>query len=256
MDDLKIFAQFTKRDEDQHLVEGWASTEALDSQGEVVESGAIEKALPDYMKYANVREMHQWKAAGKTIQANVDKVKKGLYLVAKIVDSEAWQKCKEGVYNGFSIGGRVLKRMNNTIQELSLNEISLVDRPANPEAVFTMVKIDNGKVEDMQVDVAKQIIDLARESRSLLNKLETEGKSTFEAQSALSNLKELAQKTLTGEDKEEFEKVLYTMDFAEMDKLTKVEKTEPQKQAELDIKKFVDHSWMPGYFNDLKKVLK
>jgi hypothetical protein len=48
-------------------------------------------------------------------------------------------KVRNQVYRGFSIGGRVTRReagKPNTITGLVLNEISLVDRPANPEAIF------------------------------------------------------------------------------------------------------------------------
>ena len=45
-----IFIPFTKADEEQRMVWGYASTEALDSQGEKVSKAAIEAALPDYMK--------------------------------------------------------------------------------------------------------------------------------------------------------------------------------------------------------------
>jgi hypothetical protein len=44
-----------------------------------------------------------------------------------------------GVYKGFSIGGRITARDpadRNIITGLELSEISVVDRPANPEAVF------------------------------------------------------------------------------------------------------------------------
>jgi len=41
------------------------------------------------------------------------------------------------------------KQTFNRIKDLKLSEISLVDRPANPDAVFAMVKIDDkGKVID------------------------------------------------------------------------------------------------------------
>ena len=36
MDDIKYFVEFTKKDEDKRQVSGYASTEALDSQNEVV----------------------------------------------------------------------------------------------------------------------------------------------------------------------------------------------------------------------------
>ena len=141
-DKITFFAPLSKKNDDLQIVEGFASTEDLDSQGEVVKLSAIEKALPDYMKFANIREMHQYSAVGKTISANVDRTKKGLYIIGKVIDKIAWEKVKEGVYAGFSIGGRIKKKVGNTIHELSLSEISLVDRPANPSAVFSLVKIN------------------------------------------------------------------------------------------------------------------
>jgi hypothetical protein len=71
---------------------------------------------------------------------------KGLFLAAKIVDPVAWEKVVQGVYKGFSIGGRVVSRddaLKHVITGVKLSEISLVDRPANPEAVFTMYKSDD-----------------------------------------------------------------------------------------------------------------
>ena len=123
------------------IVCGYASTEALDSQGEIVKREAIEGALADYMVAANVREMHQPSAVGKCIEARLDE--KGLYIEAKIVDPVAALKVEESVYTGFSIGGRSMKKSANVISALRLTEISLVDRPANPEAVFTMFKADD-----------------------------------------------------------------------------------------------------------------
>ncbi len=134
---MKIFLPIAKVDADRREVWGYASTEARDEQGEIVKRDALIAALGDYMKFANIREMHQLSAVGVAKEAAVDD--KGLYIGAKIVDDQAWQKVVEGVYKGYSIGGRVTQRDPadfKTITGLMLNEISLVDRPANPEAVF------------------------------------------------------------------------------------------------------------------------
>lgn len=136
-----LFIPFTKSDDEERMVFGYASTEALDSQGEVVAKDAIIEALPDYMKFGNIREMHQPSAVGKAQEATIDD--KGLYLGVKVVDESAWQKVKEGVYNGFSIGGKIITKVNDTITKLRLSEISLVDRPANPEAIFEFFKGEN-----------------------------------------------------------------------------------------------------------------
>jgi len=134
---MKIYLPIAKVDAEKREVWGYASTEARDDQGEIVKREALTAALGDYMRFANIREMHQLSAVGVAREAAVDD--KGLYVGARIVDDQAWQKVVEGVYKGYSIGGRVTQRDPadyQTITGLVLNEISLVDRPANPEAVF------------------------------------------------------------------------------------------------------------------------
>ncbi|MGH7122409.1 MAG: HK97 family phage prohead protease, partial [Acetobacteraceae bacterium] len=150
---LNLFWPLRKIDEDRREVYGYASTEARDSQGEIVRREALEAALPAYMRFANIREMHQPSAVGVALDAAVDD--KGLYLKARIVDDDAWVKVREGVYKGFSIGGRVTRRDPDDariITGVELAEISLVDRPANPEAVFALWKCTDGKERiDMSV---------------------------------------------------------------------------------------------------------
>jgi phage head maturation protease len=143
---MRLFASITKTDDEQRMVYGYASTEALDTQGEIVRKEAIEEALPEYMKFGNVREMHKASAVGVAKEASIDG--KGLYLAAKVVDDAAWAKVKEGVYKGFSIGGKALSKLDNVISKLRLSEISLVDRPANPEAVFDVWKNDQPNPPD------------------------------------------------------------------------------------------------------------
>ncbi len=119
-------------------VYGIATSEAVDEQGEIVRADAIRAAIPDYMRFPALREMHQLSAAGSTLEAEVceDGTTR---IVAHVVDPIAVAKVRNQVYRGFSIGGRVTQReagKPKTITGLVLNEISLVDRPANPEAIF------------------------------------------------------------------------------------------------------------------------
>jgi phage head maturation protease len=162
---MKIYLPIAKVDAAQRMVYGYASTEARDDQGEVVKREALQSALGDYMRFGNIREMHQLSAVGKAKDATVDE--KGLYLGAKVVDPDAWEKVVEGVYNGFSIGGKVLERAAGdpkTINKLRLDEISLVDRPANPEAVFDCWKRsasppDGGQLADDSIAALKAAIE-------------------------------------------------------------------------------------------------
>jgi HK97 family phage prohead protease len=142
---MRFYFPITKIDAEQRTVWGYASTEALDDQGEIVTREALAAALEEYMRFANIREMHQPSAVGVATAATVDD--KGLYVAAKIIDESAWAKVQEGVYKGFSIGGRVKQRDrldHKVITGLALTEISVVDRPANPEAVFDCWKAEGG----------------------------------------------------------------------------------------------------------------
>jgi hypothetical protein len=140
MDDkLNFFLPIAKIDKDARTISGYASTACLDSDGEIVAQDALKAALPDYMQWRNIREMHKPSAVGVAQEANLDH--RGLYLTAKIVDEGAWNKVLEGVYKGFSIGGRKLAKVGNTITKIGLSEISVVDRPANPECHFTVNKM-------------------------------------------------------------------------------------------------------------------
>jgi phage head maturation protease len=146
---MRFYWPIAKVDRDERMVWGYASTEAEDDQGEVIRREALEAALADYMRFANIREMHQPSAVGVATEAAVDD--RGLYLGARIVDAVAWRKVIEGVYKGFSIGGRVTARDpgdRKIITGISLTEISVVDRPANPEAVFDCWKRASSPAED------------------------------------------------------------------------------------------------------------
>jgi HK97 family phage prohead protease len=150
---MRLYGNIQKVDSEKRTVAGYASTEATDAQGETVLKSAIEAALEDYLTYSNIREMHQLSAVGKTVEAEVDG--KGLYVVAHIVDDTAWGKVTSGVYKGFSVGGKVLARDKDDrkiITKILLTEISLVDRPSNPEARFDVWKAAGAPTLDSVFD--------------------------------------------------------------------------------------------------------
>jgi len=143
MNEVNKYFQFSKVDEKNRIVEGYASTEKVDSDGEVVEKGAMQEAMPEFMSLpggGNLRAMHQPIAAGKVLTDTHDN--QGTFISAKVVDDNEWKKVLEKVYTGFSIAGRVVTKVKNRITKLKLSEISLVDRPANPNATFSLIKFD------------------------------------------------------------------------------------------------------------------
>lgn len=171
--DFNVFMPISKVDKEQRMVYGYASTSTKDLQGEIVSLDALKAALPDYMEWAPIREMHTTSAVGVTKEANVDS--KGLYIKAKIRDDAAWAKCIESepgagdqVYKGFSIGGSKLEKQGDTIKALRLTEISLVDRPANGDCRFdvskSLIKVgeenqgSNASLIEKALDTLKSIV--------------------------------------------------------------------------------------------------
>lgn len=142
---MRIFGNINKVTEQEDgtlLVEGIASSPNVDDQKEIVTAEAMKAAIPEYMKFGNVREMHDpKKAAGVATEIEVNE--EGFTILkALIVDPVAIQKVLTKVYKGFSIAGKVIRDKLNksTIIGLELSEISLVDRPSNPDAMFSCYK--------------------------------------------------------------------------------------------------------------------
>ena len=165
----KLYAEIAKmeaQDDGTVKVWGYASSEAVDSDGETIAAEAMKAAIPDYMKFGAVREMHGSNAAGTAIEINVEDDGR-TFFGAHIVDPVAVTKVKTGVYKGFSIGGSVTARdeLNKSqITGLKLTEISLVDRPANPDAVFTCFKADKPKDGEEAADKGDKPIEKTDET--------------------------------------------------------------------------------------------
>ena len=162
---MKLYGEISKTEEQADgtlKIWGIASSATVDSDGEIVTAEAMKAALPDYMKWGAVREMHKRdSAAGTTTEISVDDEGRTNFS-AVIADDSAIKKLKANVYKGVSIGGKVTSRDDlnkNIITGLRLIELSLVDRPANPEATITIVKIDNDEDHDLKKYAGEQISD-------------------------------------------------------------------------------------------------
>ena len=134
-------------------------------------ASAIKAAIPDYMKFGAVREMHKPTAAGTALDINVGE--DGVTTIkAHIVDAEAIKKVRAEVYKGFSIGGSVTQRddLNKTvITGINLVEVSLVDRPANPNAVITCFKADGIEPDSADNDTPQAVTEPIEKSQNPVN---------------------------------------------------------------------------------------
>lgn len=167
----RVFVPLTKVDEEQRLVYGRITQEVLDKSGEAMDYVTSKPLFEKWsneihtnsggLSKGNVRVMHGLTAAGKLTELDFNDTDQGIDVCAKIVDDAEWNKCLEGVYTGFSVGGAYEKRWTETLTDGTKlkkftarpNEVSLVDNPCVPSATFTMLKADGSEQSiDFQVE--------------------------------------------------------------------------------------------------------
>lgn len=156
------FIQLTKVDEEQRLVGGIVTAEIEDKEGEICDyasskpfyeawSGEAKKATEAVgvgTSVGNLRLMHTLETVGVGKDITFDDGKKSILMEFKVVDDKAWKGVKEGMYTGFSQGGKYEKRWvknNKTYYTANPSEVSLVDNPCLGVAHFEYVKADGTK---------------------------------------------------------------------------------------------------------------
>jgi hypothetical protein len=174
MSRLDLFLPLAKVDLDRRLVSGVATAETPDRSGEIFDYASSKPYFEKWSAEAAaasggkslgaVRVMHTPIAAGKLTDIAFDDDAKRVTVCAKIVDDDEWRKVQEGVYTGFSQGGRYVKRWADPDTGLTRytaepHEISLVDLPCVPDATFDVVK--GGMVEKRVFASRAQAIDTA-----------------------------------------------------------------------------------------------
>jgi uncharacterized protein YeeX (DUF496 family) len=163
-DQLTLGMDITKVDKERRQVVGFAILDNLDQQGDVVLPEASWEAFSSFKR--NLREMHQPIAVGRVLDFKEDtffdpetqKAYTGILVTAYVSKGaqSTWEKVLDGTLQGFSIGARVNKsdrrlmknRNGDTqvvriIEKYTLNELSLVDSPANQlSSILSIVKAD------------------------------------------------------------------------------------------------------------------
>ena len=151
-----------KQDDGTLLVYGKATDDALDIDQQICDAGWLDRAMPEWFKTGgNIREQHSNIAAG--VAKELDSKADGHYISALVVDPVSIKKVEAGVLKGFSIGIRAprivrdTKAANGRIIDGQIVEISLVDRPANPNAKLMLAKSDTaGALEQVEEFIEKE----------------------------------------------------------------------------------------------------
>ena len=172
-DSTNVYADILKYDDNGDgtlTVYGKATDDSVDIDQQICDPGWLAKAMPDwFMTGGNIREQHSNIAAGvaKEYEAKSD----GHYISALVVDPVSVKKVQNRVLRGFSIGiksPRVVmdkKAANGRIIDGQIVEVSLVDRPANPNCQLVLAKSINGeksltKVEELvETTIEKELVE-------------------------------------------------------------------------------------------------
>jgi len=178
--EISIYCSILRKDEARREVYGLMTEEAPDKSGEIFDYDSSKPHVQRWVNdaiarttgaglpisYGNVRAQHSRTAvAGKLVSIEFDDKNKRIPIVAKIVDDDAWNKVKEGVYSGFSMGGKYIRKWQDGKYvrfTAEPGEVSLVDSPCVPGAAFTAIKSASGS----------GLTELQRLNRDLQEKIE------------------------------------------------------------------------------------
>lgn len=209
------FAFKKAQDGDDRLIEGYATTEAVDRMGEVVSLKAVKAALKEYRQFPVIYADHKPPPVAEATKLSIDDT--GLMVKSKFYNNtqaseEAWQLVQQGGYRAYSIGGWVdeieWKEVNGEeiphIIGLSIGEISLTGAPANPEALFEVIAKSIGpKEEESNMTDTEETPETPEEVEETPTELETLQKDVSELKGAIGDLKELITKGMTETSEEE-----------------------------------------------------
>lgn len=169
-DTLYAFVPFTSKGYDDsgvYHVRGLATDSSLDLDGQRCDPAWLKTAMPEWAEWGNIREMHGSNAVG--VKTNMETKGSGWIVDAEVVDPLAATKCDKKVYKGFSIGiknygldksaSALELAPNGIINKGEIIEISLVDRPANPNAKLELVKSATGLMtKGVPAPVAAEVV--------------------------------------------------------------------------------------------------
>ena len=136
------------KDAKYRIIEGYATTESWDEQGQKVPLEVAKKAFAKFAESLKICKLHgieEFERVNSFWCGEVGELlgyevtDKGILISVKITSDEAWERIVKGEYNGFSIGG-YNRVKDGVITDMELVEISLVGIPSNGDCVFLMAK--------------------------------------------------------------------------------------------------------------------
>lgn len=163
--DTSVFARIIKQEKQEDgtlLVTGIATDDTLDIDEQICDPSWLERAMPAWFKYGNIREQHSNIAAGVATKLEVDGTRH--LVTARVVDPNSVNKVELGVLKGFSIGIRNPRISTDKaapggrIVDGEIVEVSLVDRPANPSCMLELAKSVGGVMQQTETLIEKEAV--------------------------------------------------------------------------------------------------
>lgn len=152
---LNKFMHLTKVDVAKKLIYGTFTAEVVDKSGEIADYESTKAALKDWSaeiekasggkSLGNIRKMHGKEAVGKVTEITYDDANKMVHGCVE-ANQQTIDEADRGILNGFSIGGSYAKKWADTVHKGKtrftpiIAEISVVDNPCVPDAVFSFIK--------------------------------------------------------------------------------------------------------------------
>lgn len=163
MSTASVYAPILKKERQSDgtlLVTGIATDDTLDVDEQICDPAWLERAMPAWFQYGNIREQHSSIAAG--VAMKLEQEGSRHIVTALVVDPTSVMKIESGVLKGFSIGirdPRIAKDKGapgGRIVDGEIVEVSLVDRPANPSCMLELAKASGGVVRQVETLIEKE----------------------------------------------------------------------------------------------------
>lgn len=173
------------------LIRGFFTSDQRDMVGDIITRQATEKAIPAYKQWGNIRRMHLPEPVGKVVRIGAQDGLEWNEVEIKVIDPKAVFEVENGLLQALSIGALVdmsnvsmLEDGGWVINSYALAEISLVDHPANYDAV-------------LQLSLSSAARDLAREHGvdAVLKSLGAQGEPMPKAKEVVVEEKEITETT-------------------------------------------------------------
>lgn len=185
-----MYVPITRIDKDEWLVEGQATSDAIDAYGTIFDYDSSKRAFQTWR--GNIREMHDpKKAVGRAIEVMPDDDNHLIAIRARISKGarDTWEKVQDGTLSGFSIGIPKDKYKLKTVErngrsvpvyyDHELAEVSLVDNPGSPGCNIAVVRadglmtevLDNAEPDTNQTDLTRSGAKISHATQSDLHSL-------------------------------------------------------------------------------------